>query len=112
MPVAIAVGAGSALIGIMAIFFVLRRKSVDKRSMYSARRSQIEHKVRAARQRTLAPHGRTEKVVEPPTTTADAAPTATWASPHATYEASAFEPPPAPPPPPTKGLQEAPSQSA
>src|SRR2546421_6564022 len=93
-----------ALIGIGAVFFVLRRKSVDKRSMYSARRSQIEHKVRAARQRTLAPHGRTEKVVEPP---ADAAPTSTWAapSPQATYEASAFEPPPAAPPPPTKGRQ-------
>src|SRR5712671_684710 len=111
MPIALIIGPAAAVVGVISIFFVLRRKSVDKRSMYSARRSQIEHKVRAARQRTLAPHGRTEKVVEPPTTTADAAPTSTWASPQATYEASAFEPPPAAPPPPTKGLQEAPSQS-
>src|SRR6266550_1538294 len=112
MPIALIIGPAAALVCVIAIFFVLRRKSVDKRSMYSARRSQIEHKVRAARQRTLAPHGRTEKVVEPP---ADAAPTSTstWAapSPQATYEASAFEPPPAAPPPPTKGRQEAPSQS-
>jgi len=62
MPIALIVGPAAALLGVLAIFFVLRRKSVDKRSMYSARRSQIEHKVRAARQRTLAPHGRTEKV--------------------------------------------------
>src|SRR6266480_3985344 len=110
MPIALIIGPAAALVGLIAIFFVLRRKSVDKRSMYSARRSQIEHKVRAARQRTLAPHGRTEKVVEPP---AAAAQTSTWAtpSPQATYEASAFEPPPAAPPPPTKGRQEAPSQS-
>src|SRR5207249_2753057 len=54
-----------ALIGILAIFFVLRRKSVEKRSMYSARRSQIEHKVRAARQRTLAPRGRSQQPAEP-----------------------------------------------
>ncbi len=54
-----------AVIGIVAVFFVLRRKSVDKRSMYSARRSQIEHKVRAARQRTMAPHGHAEKPAEP-----------------------------------------------
>src|SRR5205807_1809012 len=53
-----------ALIGIGAVFFVLRRKSVEKRSMYSARRSQIEHKVRAARQRTLTPHGHAEKPAE------------------------------------------------
>src|SRR6267378_1512961 len=54
-----------AIVGIAAVFFVLRRKSVDKRSMYSARRSQIEHKVRAARQRTMAPHGRPEKPSQP-----------------------------------------------
>src|SRR5207302_1261811 len=54
-----------AIVGIVAVFFVLRRKSVDKRSMYSARRSQIEHKVRAARQRTMAPHGRSEKPSQP-----------------------------------------------
>jgi hypothetical protein len=112
MPIALIIGPAAALVGVIAIFFVLRRKSVDKRSMYSARRSQIEHKVRAARQRTLAPHGRTEKVAEP---AAEAAPTSTstWAAPtpQATYEASAFEPPPAAPPPPTKGRQEAPSEA-
>lgn len=110
MPIALIIGPAAALIGVVAIFFVLRRKSVDKRSMYSARRSQIEHKVRAARQRTLAPHGRTEKVEEP---AAEAAPTSIFAptpAPRATYEASAFEPPPAAPPPPVKG-REAPSQS-
>src|SRR5438309_1799996 len=54
-----------AIVGIAAVFFVLRRKSVDKRSMYSARRSQIEHKVRAARQRTMAPHGHADNPAEP-----------------------------------------------
>ena len=75
-----------ALVGIVAVFFVLRRKSVEKRSMYSARRSQIEHKVRAARQRTLAPHGRTEKVEEP--AAGPAAPTSTWVTPPSSPEAS------------------------
>lgn len=62
-----------ALVGIVAIFFVLRRKSVDKRSMYSARRQQIEHKVKAARQRTLAPHGHAEKAAPAPPEAAGAA---------------------------------------
>src|SRR6267378_2466508 len=65
MPLALFIGPAAALVGVIAIFFVLRRKSVDKRSMYSARRSQIEHKVRAARQRTMAPHGRSEKPSQP-----------------------------------------------
>jgi len=84
-----------ALIGIGAVFFVLRRKSVDKRSMYSARRSQIEHKVRAARQRTMAPHGRSEKpsqpvpAAEPPFAATQIQETAT------TWQAPAYEPPPA-----------------
>jgi len=111
MPIALIIGPAAALVGVVAIFFVLRRKSVDKRSMYSARRSQIEHKVRAARQRTLAPHGHSEKVVE---RSAEAeVPTSTWGAPapQATYEASAFEPPPAAPPPPVKGRHEAPAQS-
>jgi hypothetical protein len=112
MPIALIIGPAAALVGVIAIFFVLRRKSVDKRSMYSARRSQIEHKVRAARQRTLAPHGRTEKVAEAAAEAAPAA-TSTWAAPtpQATYEASAFEPPPAAPPPPAKGRQEAPGEA-
>jgi len=82
-----------ALIGIAAVFFVLRRKSVEKRSMYSARRSQIEHKVRAARQRTLTPHGHAEKP-------ADAAPAG--ASPfeqtQVQYQTPAYEAPPVAPP--------------
>src|SRR6184192_271178 len=93
-----------AVIGIVAVFFVLRRKSVDKRSMYSARRSQIEHKVRAARQRTMAPHGRSEKPSQPvpaaetPFAATQVQETAT------TWQAPAYEPPPsaghAPVPPP------------
>ena len=51
-------GPAVALIGIVAVMFVMRHKSTEKRSMYSSRRSQIEHKVKAARSRTLAPHGR------------------------------------------------------
>src|SRR5438270_12474178 len=86
-----------AVIGIVAVFFVLRRKSVEKRSMYSARRSQIEHKVRAARQRTLTPHGRGEKPAEQPAEAAS--PFAqTQVQPTITYQASAFEAPPAAPP--------------
>ncbi|TMF10712.1 MAG: hypothetical protein E6I41_03195 [Chloroflexi bacterium] len=93
-----------AIVGIVAVFFVLRRKSVDKRSMYSARRSQIEHKVRAARQRTMAPHGRSEKPSQPvpaaetPFAATQVQETAT------TWQAPAYEPPPsaghAPVPPP------------
>lgn len=92
-----------ALIGIVAVFFVLRRKSVDKRSMYSARRSQIEHKVRAARQRTLTPHGHAEKAPEPEP--AAASPFAqVQVQPTITYQPSAFSAPPAAPPsaPPTR----------
>ena len=94
-----------ALVGIVAVFFVLRRKSVEKRSMYSARRSQIEHKVRAARQRTLAPHGRAQKPQEQTipgatSTFATQAPRATvsWETP--AYEAPPVAPPSMPPPPP------------
>jgi len=88
-----------ALVGIVAVFFVLRRKSVEKRSMYSARRSQIEHKVRAARQRTLTPRGRAEHrpaepVIASPTMAAPSAqPTMTWETP-------AYSAPPVAPPPP------------
>src|ERR1700682_2930003 len=55
MPVILLIGPAVAVIGLVAVVFVMRHKSVEKRSMYSARRSQIEHKVRAARQRTMAP---------------------------------------------------------
>ncbi|HEY1455163.1 MAG TPA: hypothetical protein VGG31_01595 [Candidatus Dormibacteraeota bacterium] len=93
MPIALIVGPAVAVIGIVSVFFVLRRKSVDKRSMYSARRSQIEHKVRAARQRTLTSHGRSEKPAE---VAAPSPSGTTWASPAApaaTYQAQAYEPP-------------------
>jgi hypothetical protein len=110
MPWALAIGPAAALIGIAAVFFVLRRKSVDKRSMYSARRSQIEHKVRAARQRTLAPHGRAEKPEEAPAPSAGASPFASQA-PGAVYEVSAYEPPPAAAAPTVRGAPEAPSSS-
>ena len=97
-----------AVIGIVAVFFVLRRKSVDKRSMYSARRSQIEHKVRAARQRTMAPHGHAEKPAEPaPAAESQFAPTQVQQA--ATYQAPAYEPSPArPAPPPSMKPPEAP----
>jgi len=52
------VGPFVAAVGLVAVFFVMRHRSVQEKSMYSARRSQIERKVRAARQRTLAPAGR------------------------------------------------------
>ncbi|HSS60350.1 MAG TPA: hypothetical protein VLK30_02715 [Candidatus Limnocylindrales bacterium] len=88
-----------ALIGIAAVFFVLRRKSVEKRSMYSARREQIEHKVRAARQRTLTPHGHVDRPAEPvPAAASPFAPTQVQRA--ATYEAPVYQPPPAAPPPP------------
>lgn len=109
MPIALLVGPFAALIGVVAIFFVLRRKSVDKRSMYSARRSQIEHKVRAARQRTLAPQSRAEKATEAPP---EVAPTSIFApappAPQVTYEPSAYEAPPAAPAP---AVKDAPSAS-
>jgi len=100
-----------ALVGIVAVFFVLRRKNVEKRSMYSARRSQIEHKVRAARQRTLAPRGRAQKPVEQTIPAADSpfapqAPQATvsWEMPAYDAQTLAAAPgatsPVAPPPPP------------
>src|SRR6267143_3105675 len=90
------IGPAVALLGIVAVVFVMRHKSVEKHSMYSARRSQIEHKVRAARQRTLAPHGR--EAAPAPAAGAEAmAPTtlqATNAAPTFTYEPAAYEPPP------------------
>ena len=104
MPVAFIVGPLAALVGIVAIYFVFRRKAVDKKkSMYSARRSQIEHKVRAARQRTLAPQGRAEK---PPEAPPEVTPTSIFApspsTPRVTYEPSAYQPPPAAPAAPPK----------
>ena len=99
------VGPFVAAVGLVAVIFVMRHRSVQDKSMYSARRSQIERKVRAARQRTLAPTGRhSEKdeaaQVEQAFTASDmeakaAVPTATW-GPTARSEPQA--PPPPPPP--------------
>jgi len=108
VPYALILGPAAAVLGIVAIFFVFRRKSVDKRSMYSARRSQIEHKVRAARQRTLAPHGRAEK---PDEAASPASPFGGTPAPIATYEASAYEPPPAAAAPTVRGIPDAPTSS-
>src|SRR5216684_1635472 len=89
----IAAGPFVALIGIVAVFIVMRHRSVQTKSMYSARRGQIERKVRAARQRTLAPSSkRTEKedaaaaaaeqaFVGPGMEAKTAVPTATWGPP-------------------------------
>lgn len=87
-----------ALIGIGAIFFVFRRKAVDKRSMYSARRDQIEHKVRAARQRTLAPHGRAPKPAEAPPVPMSPFQDVKGVQPTISYEAPAYQAPPVAPP--------------
>ena len=93
------------MIGIVAVVFVMRHKSVEKRSMYSSRRSQIEHKVRAARQRTLAPGRRGEKADKGQAFEETAA-----AAPTLTYEATAYASPPVAPPPPKS--HSAPAQRA
>jgi hypothetical protein len=85
------IGPAVAVIGIVAVVFVMRHKSVEKRSMYSARRSQIEHKVRAARQRTLAPGKRADK--------GQAIEETSNAAPAMTYEATAYASPPVASPP-------------
>src|SRR5579859_16712 len=113
MPIYIFAGPAVALIGIISVFFVLRHKSVEKRSMYSSRRSNLERKVKAARQRTLAPRGRGGKApteAEIAATAMNAAPayqapatqTQSWdmpAAPAPVYEppapAPVYEPPPA-----------------
>jgi hypothetical protein len=99
------IGPAVAMVGLVTVFFVMRHKSVEKRSMYSSRRSQIEHKVRAARQRTLAPARRAEKGSH--TGDENASPTAAAL----TYEPSAYAGPPVAPPPVTK-TQSAPTQGA
>ncbi len=99
--VEIAAGPLVALIGIVSVFFVLRHRSVQTKSMYSARRGQIERKVRAARQRTLAPTGKhPEKGAEAQLEQSFAAPgmEAKTAAPSATWGPTAAGPGPAPPP--------------
>ncbi|HET7465746.1 MAG TPA: hypothetical protein VFL29_03700 [Candidatus Dormibacteraeota bacterium] len=101
-------GPAVALIGIVAVMFVMRHKSTEKRSMYSSRRSQIQRKVAAARSRTLAPHGRSSKTqtqadiaaqMAPATPAYEApvAPRQAWEVGPAT-SAPAYAPPPAAPP--------------
>ena len=99
------IGPAVAVIGIVAVVFVMRHKAVEKRSMYSARRSQIEHKVRAARQRTLAPGRRADKADKGHAFEETAA-----AAPAMTYEATAYASPPVAPPPPKS--HSAPAQPA
>lgn len=95
MPVYILAGPAVALIGIVAVFFVMRHRSVQTKSMYSSRRSQIERKVRAARQRTLAPSGRGGKAPTQAEIAAAAAPSVT--SPQ-DYQAPVYQAPPSSPP--------------
>lgn len=100
------IGPAVAVIGLVAVVFVMRHKSVEKRSMYSARRSQIEHKVRAARQRTLAPGKHGEKASRSGEGQGMSA-----SAPALTYEAPAYAGPPVAPPP-RKGADQAPAQPA
>ena len=88
------IGPFVAMIGVVSVFFVLRHKSVQTRSMYSSRRSNLERKVRAARTRTLGPEKHIEK--EP---AAHAGPGAPGGPAKLTYEPSAFQGPPVAPPP-------------
>jgi hypothetical protein len=100
------VGPFVAAVGLVAVFFVMRHRSVQTKSMYSARRSQIEHKVRAARQRTLAPTGKHQDKEAAPAEEAftasgmeakAAVPTATWGVPAPRPEVAPPLPPSAPP---------------
>jgi hypothetical protein len=65
VPIYLILGPVAALLGVGAIFFVVRHKSVQTKSMYSSRRAQIEHKVRSARARTLGPEKKPEVVKAP-----------------------------------------------
>lgn len=81
------IGPFVAAVGLVAVFFVMRHRSVQTKSMYSSRRAQIERKVRAARQRTLAPTSKSaaappaETFVTPGMEGKTAIPTATWGAP-------------------------------
>lgn len=97
------IGPFVAAVGLVAVFFVMRHRSVQTKSMYSARRGQIERKVRAARQRTLAPTGKhaadaaaapmPQDFATPGMEAKTAIPTATWGPPTARPEQA---PPPVP----------------
>ena len=96
------IGPFVAVVGLVAVFFVMRHRSVQTKSMYSSRRQQIERKVRAARQRTLTPSGKhpegadvpAQEFIAPGMEGKTAIPTATW-GPEA---GPAIAPPPSPPP--------------
>src|SRR3989449_9307046 len=81
------IGPFVAAVGLVAVFFVMRHRSVQTKSMYSSRRAQIERKVRAARQRTLTPTGKSaasaapQTFVSPGMEAKGAIPTATWGAP-------------------------------
>ena len=97
----IAAGPLVAVIGIVSVFFVMRHKRVQTKSMYSSRRGQIERKVRAARQRTLTPTSkRAEQEAAQAATFAAPGMEAKTAIPTATWGPTAARPdaPPAPPP--------------
>jgi hypothetical protein len=85
------IGPFIAVVGLVSVFFVMRHKAVQTKSMYSSRRAAIERKVKAARQRTLAPvkHGEAD---------AAAAGGTAAAPPPASYAPAAFEGPPVAPP--------------
>src|SRR5260370_41189631 len=103
--VEIAGGPFVVVIGIISVFFVMRHKRVQDKSMYSARRGQIERKVRAARQRTLAPTSKhadreaqaaaEQSFAAPGMEAKTAVPTATWGPPSAGSVPAAAPPPPA-----------------
>jgi len=98
------IGPFVAVVGLVAVFFVMRHRSVQTKSMYSSRRQQIERKVRAARQRTLTPSGKhpegagapAQEFIAPGMEGKTAIPTATWGPPAA--GPAIAPPPPAPPP--------------
>lgn len=112
------IGPFVAAVGLVAVFFVMRHRSVQTKSMYSSRRAQIERKVRAARQRTLAPTSKgaaappAETFVTPGMEGKTAIPTATWGpptvgptpvappAPEPAWEVGPTTPAPSAPPPP------------
>src|SRR5229473_4742871 len=94
------IGPGVAAIGILAVYFVMHHKSVQTKSMYSSRRAQIERKVRAARQRSLAPTSKSAGPAQAAETFAGPGMEAKAAIPTATWGPPTVGPAPTPPPPP------------
>jgi hypothetical protein len=108
------IGPFVAAVGLVAVYFVMRHRSVQTKSMYSSRRAQIERKVRAARQRTLTPTSKSapappgETFVTPGMEGKTAIPTATWGpptvgptpAPEPVWEVGPTTPAPSVPPPP------------